>query len=401
MNNSLPKKINKDRVVDSTNNRGKQIKKWGAILACALCFMALGGLMGIVFQPPGLKAFLRTFHIGPGSGTSNPMAISIKKMHQLEQETTLNKINNVVALGTILPMSEVITIGLPYGANDSTIDTITVKQGDKVKKGQVLAVLDSYPELSMEVRQTKNTVEVKKAIVRQTINQVLANQAETGALLEKAQAKALNEHNEYDRIHSLFEKKFISKSQLDLQFAKKDQAEKEISQAKANRSRYESEDIETQVDVLVALKNLNVSQSEYEMAQTKLRRSEIRASLDGTILDVLAFEGEKPSSEGVFVIGNLDTMIVRAEIFQTDIGKVSMGDKATIKAVSLKDELEGQVIKIGLKVKKQTRVFDNPSAQTDARVIEVDIILNKQSSEIAARYTNMQVVAMIKVGHRQ
>jgi HlyD family secretion protein len=57
--------------------------------------------------------------------------------------------------------------------------------------------------------------------------------------------------------------------------------------------------------------------------------------------------------------------------------------------------LQGKVQSIGLTVGRQGLVSDDTAANTDARVINVMIGLDASSSAIAARFTNLEVVARI------
>jgi HlyD family secretion protein len=60
--------------------------------------------------------------------------------------------------------------------------------------------------------------------------------------------------------------------------------------------------------------------------------------------------------------------------------------------------LQGTVTRVGLEVGRQTLTDANPAANTDARVVKVYVRLDPDSSEVAARYTNLQVMGRISVG---
>jgi HlyD family secretion protein len=54
------------------------------------------------------------------------------------------------------------------------------------------------------------------------------------------------------------------------------------------------------------------------------------------------------------------------------------------------------VTRIGLEVGRQTIVDAAPAANTDARVIKVTVTLDPASSEVAKRFTNLQVTTRIE-----
>ncbi len=96
-------------------------------------------------------------------------------------------------------------------------------------------------------------------------------------------------------------------------------------------------------------------------------------------------------------IGNIERMTAEVEIYQTQIGDVNLGDPVVITANALPTPLQGTVSQIGLEVERQTLIDDDPAANTDARIVEVTVMLDEASSNLAARFTNLQVVATIQV----
>ena len=88
-------------------------------------------------------------------------------------------------------------------------------------------------------------------------------------------------------------------------------------------------------------------------------------------------------------LGRTDRMYAVAEVYETDITDVKVGQVATIRAPAMSTELTGKVERIALKVGRLDVVGTDPIAKTDARVVEVFILLD--DSEAASRFTNMQV----------
>jgi HlyD family secretion protein len=97
-------------------------------------------------------------------------------------------------------------------------------------------------------------------------------------------------------------------------------------------------------------------------------------------------------------IGNIESMKVEVEVYQTQIGRVALGDAVEVTASALPRSLKGNVTRIGLEVGRQTLVDANPAALTDARVVKVTAALDRESMEFARRFTNLQVTARISVG---
>ena len=99
-------------------------------------------------------------------------------------------------------------------------------------------------------------------------------------------------------------------------------------------------------------------------------------------------------------LGNTNQMEVVAEVYETDISRVRLGDKARITGRALpKDaqgkskELEGKVVFIGTMV-GQNKVYDvDPRAEVDRRTVEVRIRLTDGAP--AAKLINHQVTVEI------
>ena len=88
-------------------------------------------------------------------------------------------------------------------------------------------------------------------------------------------------------------------------------------------------------------------------------------------------------------------MYTVAEVYETDIGKVHVGQRATITSPALHGELMGTVERIGMKIGKRDVLDVDPAASTDARVVEVHIRLD--DSRAVAGLTNLQVEVRIKL----
>ena len=107
------------------------------------------------------------------------------------------------------------------------------------------------------------------------------------------------------------------------------------------------------------------------------------------MLQVHARQGEKVGPEGIAEIGKTHKMTVIAEVYETDIGRVHVGQRATVTSPALAGPVQGTVDRIGLKVGKKDVLSVDPAAKTDARVIEVEVLLDDPRQ--VASLTNLEV----------
>jgi len=96
-------------------------------------------------------------------------------------------------------------------------------------------------------------------------------------------------------------------------------------------------------------------------------------------------------------LGRTDRMVVIAEIYESDISQVNLGQQATIvsEGGAFKDELQGEVTYIRPQIRQQDIFDTNPAADIDTRIIEVKIALNSTSSAKVAQFTNSKVIVKI------
>jgi HlyD family secretion protein len=84
-------------------------------------------------------------------------------------------------------------------------------------------------------------------------------------------------------------------------------------------------------------------------------------------------------------------MYAVAEVYESDIGKVKLGQKVSLTSSALSQKLTGIVDSIGLEVERQEVVNTDPTANIDAKVVEVKVKLDPESSKQVARLTNLLV----------
>ncbi|MBV2361524.1 efflux RND transporter periplasmic adaptor subunit [Thalassococcus sp. CAU 1522] len=356
-----------------------------------------GGVVGLYFQPPGLQALFRATGLQPGGGTDTPIAVAIQRVTKGEELAILSE-GDVVALGRIVPKGDIATVAPPFGAGDARVDDLRVAIGDVVRAGDILAVLDSLAQLRGQLTTAKANLSVAQATLAQTETSIRVGRQEAQAALERALATERAAGEDLARTTSLLERGVTTRANLETAIARATEAARDAEKARASLSRYETNGDGVQADVAVALANLEAARAQLIQAELDIEKAYVRAPLDGTVLDIHVRPGERPGAEGVLDLGDTTRMTVEAEVYQTLIGRVAVGDPATITAPAIDGAMSGQVSAIGLEIGRQSITSDDPAANTDARVVDVVIMLDPASSARAERLTNLQVVARIDAG---
>jgi HlyD family secretion protein len=149
------------------------------------------------------------------------------------------------------------------------------------------------------------------------------------------------------------------------------------------------------IDVAVAGAVVEEAHANVKQAEATLALSFVRSPRDGQILQVITKGGEKAGSKGIVELGNTKQMTVVAEVYETDIHRVKVGQRALINSQGFGGQLEGIVDEVGLRIGKKDLLGTDPAAASDARVVEVKINLSPQSSQRARSLTNLQVEVVI------
>lgn len=153
---------------------------------------------------------------------------------------------------------------------------IPVKEGQKVRKGDVLIELDDKDERAA-VEQSRASVAQAEAKVRQLRELALPAAEQT---LVQAQATAVQARQQFDRMKTLRERGFVVQSQLDDAQRALDIAE---SQLRAARLQVETNK-PTGSDFALAQTALDQARANLRVAQVKLEQTVIKAPVDGLLI---------------------------------------------------------------------------------------------------------------------
>jgi len=134
---------------------------------------------------------------------------------------------------------------------------------------------------------------------------------------------------------------------------------------------------------------LAVAEASLHAAEAELARTRVLAPIGGQVVDVYARAGVRVGPEGIVALGRTDRMYAIAEVYETDVARVQLGQRATVTSPAFATALHGTVDRIGLRIGKLDAIGADPAARTDARVVEVEIRLDESAP--AAGYTNLQV----------
>ncbi|WP_176084560.1 efflux RND transporter periplasmic adaptor subunit [Martelella sp. HB161492] len=206
-----------------------------------------------------------------------PLATAIASRGDIEQ--------TVLATGQLKP-AHLVAVGAQVSGR---ITAVHVKPGDTVSKGDLIAEIDSVTQQN-ELRTAEATL------------------ADAKAQLAEKQAKLVVNRQSLDRYRELLMNNTGRRSDVE-------QAEADLNVTTAQIEAAEAAIIRAEVGV--------------DTARANLGYTEITAPSDGTVLAIVSQEGQTvnaaQSAPTIVVLGQLGQMVVRTEISEADITRVSAG----------------------------------------------------------------------------
>jgi HlyD family secretion protein len=339
-------------------------------------------------------------------------------------------ITSVVAIGRLAPQGEVMKLSVTNAA-DSRVNQILVEEGDWVKAGQTIAILQGADRRQRDLEEAEKNVEYYRARLAQiqageAKNADVAAQQATIAQLEaqlknevvgqeaaivSAEAVLRQAQINYDRNVYLQQEGALKASDLDQARQELETAQAALTQRQAERQttietltqqiRQERENLAKlrevrPVDVRVAQADLEKAMIAVEQRRAELEDTQVKAPIAGQVLRINTRVGEQVNTQdGIVELGRTDQMYAIAEVYETEINKVKLGQKAIVFSEygGFDGRIQGIVDHIGLQVgkRKLTENASDPTSDQDTRVVEVKIKIDRKDSSRIAALTNMQV----------
>jgi HlyD family secretion protein len=245
----------------------------------------------------------------------------------------------VTASGEIKPK-----VYVNIGANAfGKITHLYVKEGDRVKVGQMLATLENV-QSAADVSANEAALNVAKT------DYVASDAAVNTATADQRQAEAEYERAklDYDRAEALYQSQLIAKSDYDTKKAAYGTATAQLGQAKAKLAQSKAQKDSSE-------RRIGQNAANLRHAADVLSKTEYRAPFDGVITNLPVREGETvvmgiQNAPGSTLMTIADVSVITAEVKvdETDIVNVKIGQPAEVSIDAIpKQRFKGIVTEIG------------------------------------------------------
>lgn len=241
------------------------------------------------------------------------------------------------------------------------ITKVYVKDNQFVKKGDTLFTIDNKDYLvKMEDAKAaliaaEGNFEASKADIGSAMANISVSESNVqsaGGNIETAKIRLTRATNDFERYNNLYKNHSITKQQFEQAEAAKLEAESQlrILQQQQKASAYQKSVIVAKSNVSskqteVAAANINRAKAALDAAKLNLDYTIVTASIDGQVSKISIQPGQlvQPGQSLFYIINNQEVWVI-ANFKETQLNKMVIGQKATLKVDAYPDtEFEGTI----------------------------------------------------------
>jgi HlyD family secretion protein len=299
----------------------------------------------------------------------------------------------VTASGEIKPRNY-INIGANT-AGPARIVEIAVVEGQSVKKGQLLARLESVqPEAEVAAqRAALSSAEAESAAAEASLRAADENLLTAQAGVDRAKAELERARLFFERARQLYEQKLISRQEFDQRKADFEAFSAAVREAEARRSQAEAQRAQLASQLAAAQKRVALASANLKRAADLLQRTFAISPIDGVVTNLPVRVGEtvvpgiqnSPASL-IMTIADMSLITAEVKVDETDIVNVKLGQQADVTIDAIPDKVfKGKVIEIGnTAILRSTGLAASQSAisSQEAKDFKVVIALENPPAEI-------------------
>lgn len=264
------------------------------------------------------------------------------------------------------------------GVGGGVLLELRVRNGQQVKRDDVIAVLSNYPFADVALRNAEAELE-KQKLMRQAM---VSGYRVSEISMQETVVKTKIDENKLKGMEVARSGKPPEMKQLDLSIA---QGELEREQAKL---RMMKETLQT--DLAQSDTELSILKAKVDNARATREQSLVRSPLDGIVVQIYTQPGERVNS-AVAKIVDMGQLRVLADVDELHLGRVVAGGKVEVTFRGSSVIYKGKISRISPTVKRMQRTEPDGGSSTDARVVQVEIELDDPSGmpQILGRETRV------------
>jgi len=192
------------------------------------------------------------------------------------------------------------------------LENVVVDRGHFIKKGEVLAILQSGVEkASLEIARVRAETEANiKVKVGNTFLEITRARAEMDAAINARRADLELAIRKQERTEKLFKKEFLPFAEMDETETKKMLAEALLEEALQNKRFAELEFKRAEAQLEETLVNKRLAELEYERSIEIVKRMTITSPIDGVVVERFLSSGEYVEEQPILKLAQIDPLNV-------------------------------------------------------------------------------------------
>jgi HlyD family secretion protein len=271
--------------------------------------------------------------------------------------------------GLVEPVSEEVRVSAQIGGR---LDRVLVDEGDRVKAGQVLAIIDNR-DFRARVESAQAELGIREAERRRVVNGARTQERqEAAASVTEAEAVLENARAEHVRRQNLLRERVVSRAEAD-----ETERGERVARARveAARQRFGLIDAEArEEDRARADSDVSLARARLEEARALYEKTFIKAPIDGVILRRHRKAGESVSTQfdsPIVTMADDHVRRVRVDVDENDVARIAIGDAAYVTADAFGDRrFPGKVVRVGQLLGRKNVRTDEPTERVDTKVLE-------------------------------
>lgn len=282
--------------------------------------------------------------------------------------------------GRVEPSTEDIKLGSELSGK---LKSVNVEEGDVIRKGQILAVLENADYLA-QVASAEAELKQKEATLRKVLNGARSQERlEAASTVRAAEAVMNNARSEMERRQKLYSAGVISREEAERYAREYDVAKARYQEAAEHHSLVD--DHAREEDRTAAEADLQLARARLEEARARYEKTLIKSPIDGTVLRKHHRQGESVSNSStvpdpILTIGDKKILRVRVEVDETEVSKVQVGQKAYVTADAFgTQKFWGKVVRVGEQLGRKNIRTDEPTEKVDSKILETLVELEPGS----------------------
>ena len=259
---------------------------------------------------------------------------------------------------TDAPAGTAVIAGDPVGG--SVLTELRIRNGQAVKRGEIIAILNNYATADVEVRR----IEQELAKARRQRESMISGYRTAEIALQEISVKTASEENRLKELELSRSSGPPDQKQLQSNLSQQT-LEREEARLRFQKEVLAADLAQTEADIAIFEAKLDEARIGRELAV-------VRSPLDGVVVDIYTRQGERISFRGIAKIVDLDQIRIFADVDEIHLRSLKPGGKVEFTFQGSRTVHVGTIARTPLTVKR-TKRSEADLGESNARLVEVEI----------------------------